>query len=143
MNSFAHHSIPDGRTNNHIMKNVLLVLSLSLPMGLLAQSPTGPTGPTTTPCPNPPCAPGKATTNWEGSIPMLRVRCENTSIFSCFTLQTPTGGTVTPNKIAPNTTGVLRVNDAEGKATGEQPNVKFISVTKDAEGFSVFTFNKL
>lgn len=125
-----------------IMKKLSLILSLSLPLGLMAQGPTGPVGPAS-PCPNPPCAPGSATTTWEGSIPTLNVRCQNTSIFSCFVLRTPTGP-VTPDKMVENLTGELNVLDANGKVVGDKPTVKFTSKKiNNADGKAEFNFTKV
>lgn len=123
------------------MKKLFMVLSLALPFGLMAQSPTLPVVGQGGPCPHPPCAPGVATHATANGITTVKVKCYNTSIFSCFTVQV--GNTpMTPDQIVKGTTGVLKVNDGDGKIVGEQPTVKCESVSKDTDGNLVFLFTK-
>lgn len=126
--------------NPNIMKVLCFMVPLLLASGAMAQSST-PTLPRFNgPCGTPPCAPGHATHVWQGSISQVRVKCENTSIFPCFTV-VGAQGAVTPDKMAVGTTGVLKVNDASGKVTGDQPTVTCVSAD-DKDGLPAYNFTK-
>ena len=77
-------------------------------------------------------------TVWKGSTPTVQVRCENTSVYRCFSVAA-VGGVLDPDELEPGTTGVLSVNDLHGRPVSEQPRVKFIGMDNSGQ----YLFNKL
>lgn len=114
------------------MRYALMMISFFVTIACSAQSNGG--------CDCPPCAPGMAITVWQGSTPTVKVKCENTSSFDCFSLEL-LSGKVGPAKLTNGMSGTLVVNDGQGRQS-EGASVTFVGKERDKDGTELFLFNK-